>query len=135
MMIIDVKKLNAQKKYRGSISFEYFAPEELIGIPFVVFASPVKVEVDYEIFADDAVEVKGKLSYALKGQCSRCLKDAEAFVEGEIDALFEPSDSAEDYAYNGAKISLTEAIDDAIMASMPFSLSCGKDCKLITYSK
>ena len=134
-MIIDVKKLNAQKKYRGEISFDYSAPEELVSIPFVQFSSPVKVEIAYEIFSDDAVEIKGKLSYALKGQCSRCLKDAETQVTWEIDALFEVSETPEDYSYDGVKIFLTEAIDDAIMASMPFSLSCGKDCEPIAYSK
>ena len=134
MMVIDVRKLNAQKSYRGTLSFEYTAPEELIGIPFVKFAEPVKVEAEYEIFEDDSVEIKGKVTYRLIGQCSRCLKDAETTVEGELDAFFEPFTGGEDYAYSGGKISLDEALEDAIMASMPFSLSCGDDCEAIPFS-
>ena len=42
-MIIDVRKLNAQKRYSGSMEFDYSAPETLIEIPFVKFAAPVKV--------------------------------------------------------------------------------------------
>ena len=47
MMIIDVKKLNAQKKYSGHMEFEYSALESLIEIPFVKFSSPVKIDFDY----------------------------------------------------------------------------------------
>ena len=54
MMIIDVRKLNAQKKYSGTLEFEYEAPENLIDIPFVKFSSPVKVEAEYELFEDDS---------------------------------------------------------------------------------
>ena len=42
-MIIDIRKLNAQKKYSGSMEFEYSAPETLIEIPFVKFVGPVKI--------------------------------------------------------------------------------------------
>jgi uncharacterized metal-binding protein YceD (DUF177 family) len=134
MMIIDVRKLNAQKLYRGTLSFEYSAPEDLIGIPFVKFAEPVKVEVDYEIYEDDSVDLKGKIFYRLVGQCSRCLKDAETAVEGDLEAYFQPFTGGDDYAYSGGKICLNEAVEDAIMASMPFSLSCGDDCESIPFS-
>ena len=133
MIIIDIRKLNAKKAYRGELHFEYAAPEELIGIPFVKFVGPVKVDFSYELYADDALEIKGTVRYALEGQCSRCLKDAETSVEGELDALFEPTNDPEDYGYVGGIVRLEEAVEDAIMASMPFSLSCGEDCEGISY--
>jgi uncharacterized metal-binding protein YceD (DUF177 family) len=40
---------------------------------------------------------------------------------------------AEDYSYQGGKIDLTDAINDAIMASMPRVLSCGESCKGIDH--
>ena len=58
-MIIDVRKLNAQKKYSGSMEFEYAAPEHLIGIPYVKFAAPVKVSFEYELYEDDSLEING----------------------------------------------------------------------------
>ncbi len=133
-MIIDVRKLNAQKKYVGTMEFEYSAPDTLIDIPFVKFASPVKVRFDYELFADDALEIHGSVAFTIAGQCSRCLKDASLLVEGEIDALFEPKKDAEDYSYSNGIIELQKAIEEAVVASMPYTLSCGEDCKGLTYS-
>lgn len=132
-MVIDVRKLNAQKQYSGTLDFVVEGDKELIDIPFVEFATPVRIVADYELFSDDALELKGKISYTLKGQCSRCLKEAETVVEEEISALFEPFDDAEDYSYKNGKIDLTEAIREAIMASMPKILSCGDDCEGIKY--
>lgn len=132
-MIIDIRKLNAQKAYQGELHFEYSAPEKLIGIPFVKFSGPVKVDFSYELYADDALEIKGKVTYGIEGQCSRCLKDAAQAVEGELDALFEPGEDPEDYGYSGGIVRLEEAVEDAIMASMPFSLSCGESCEGISF--
>lgn len=133
MMTIDIRKLNVQKKYAGEMEFSYQAPEELIEIPFVKFASPVTVRFSYELYEDDAFEIRGTVSYLLEGQCSRCLKEAKTFVEGELDALFEPRKDSEDYSYSNGIVDLKKAVDEAIMASMPFVLSCGADCESIGY--
>jgi len=135
MRIIDVRKLNAQKLYRGKIEFEYAPPEELMSIPLVKFSSLVKVEAEYELFDDDALEITGKIRYDIAGQCSRCLKEARQTVEGELNAFFEPTDDYEDYGYKNGTVDLKEAIDDAIMASMPFLLTCGEDPDEIGFSE
>lgn len=134
MMIIDVRKLNAQKKYSGSMEFEYSAPETLIEIPFVKFAAPVKIVFEYDLYEDDSLEIRGTVAYKLEGQCSRCLKDASAYVEGELDAYFEARKDYEDYGYSNGVIDFKKAVEDAIMASMPFSISCGEDCKELSYN-
>jgi uncharacterized metal-binding protein YceD (DUF177 family) len=133
MMNIDIRKLNAKKAYTGELRFEYEAPEELIGIPFVKFVGPVVVEFSYELFADDALEIKGTVTYRLEGKCSRCLNEAAQTVVGDLDALFEPSSEPEDYGYTGGVVKLNDAVEDAIMASMPFSLSCGEECQGISF--
>ena len=117
MMIIDVRKLNAGKTYSGRLEFEYMAPESLIDIPFVRFSAPVKVEAEFELYEDD----------------SRCLKEASERVEGEIDAYFQPFEDGEDYSYSSGIIHLEDAVNDAIMASMPRTLSCGENCQGIRY--
>ena len=134
-MIIDIRKLNAQKKYSGSMEFDYSAPETLIEIPFVKFSAPVKVAFEYELYEDDSLEIRGTVSYRLEGQCSRCLKDAFAEIVGELDAYFEPRKDYEDYGYTNGVVDLTKAVEDAVMASMPFTLSCGEDCKELSYNK
>ncbi|MBR2023984.1 MAG: hypothetical protein IJ996_05685 [Clostridia bacterium] len=133
-MIIDVRKLNAQKQYHGSMEFSYSAPDNLIAIPYVKFAGPVEVRFEFELYEDDALEIKGTVKYVLEGQCSRCLKDARQEVIGELDALFEPSDNAEDYSYTRGVILLNQAVDESISASMPYILSCGEGCVALRYS-
>lgn len=133
MMIIDIRKLNAQKKYFGDMQLEYVAPENLIDIPFVKFAAPVTVTFSYELYEDDAFEIRGNVRFSLKGQCSRCLQAATCEVEGELDACFEPKKDAEDYSYSNGRVDLTKAVDDAIMACMPYNLSCGEQCKGLSY--
>ncbi len=133
MMKIDVRKLNAQKMYEGNMEFSYSAPENLVEIPFVKFAEPVKVSFAYELFEDNSLEIRGTVSYTLQGQCSRCLKETSQVVEGELDAYFEPRPDFEDYGYTNGVIDLKKAVDEAIMASMPFVLSCGEECEELSY--
>ena len=133
-MIIDIRKLNAQKKYSGSMEFEYSAPDALIEIPFVKFVAPVKIAFEYDLYEDDSLEIRGTVAYKLEGQCSRCLKAASAEVEGELDAYFEPRKDYEDSGYSNGIVDLKKAVEDAIMASMPFTLSCGDDCEGLSYN-
>ena len=132
-MTLDIRKLNAQKKYSGELEFEYSAPETLLEIPFVKFSAPVKICFFYDILEDDSVEIRGSVFYRLQGQCSRCLQETQMDVEGELDAYFQPTKDAEDYSYSNGIVDITRAVDDAIMASMPFILSCGEHCKGIEY--
>ena len=133
-MIIDIRKLNAQKKYSGSMEFEYSAPETLIEIPFVKFAAPVKIAFEYDLYEDDSLEIHGTVTYRLEGKCSRCLKEAAQEVVGEIDAYFENRKDFEDYGYTNGIIHLENAVEDAIMASIPFTLSCGEDCEGLSWT-
>ena len=133
-MVIDIRKLNAQKKYTGEMQFDYSASDTLIDIPFVNFSTPVTVKFSYELYEDDSLEIKGTVSYTLTGQCSRCLQTATQKIVGDLDALFEPIAGGEDYSYKNGVIDLKQAVDEAIMASLPFILSCGNDCVGLTYS-
>lgn len=135
MMIIDVRKLNAKKEYSGELVFDYEAPETLIDIPYVKFATPIKVEATYDLLEDDSLELTGRISFTLEGKCSRCLKDSKQEVIGELDAYFEPRKDCEDYSYSNGRIDLREAIEDAVMAAMPYVILCQEDCKGIQYSE
>ena len=132
-MLIDIRKLNQQKKYSGSMEFGYSAPETFIEIPFVKFSAPVKVCFDYELYEDDSFEIRGTVRYVLTGQCSRCLKETSAVIEGELDAYFEQRKDYEDYGYTNGIVNLQKAVEDAIMASMPYTLNCEEECALISY--
>ena len=89
-MMIDVRKCNAERKYTGTLDFEFEGDASLIDIPFVSFSTPVHAVLDYEIFEDNSVEVKGELSFTLEGACSRCLKPTKEHIVSEAEALFVP---------------------------------------------
>ena len=86
-----------------------------------------------ELYEDDSLEIRGTVSYRLEGQCSRCLRDASQEVVGELNAYFENRKDFEDYGYTNGVVHLETAVEDAIMASMPFTLSCGDDCKGLSW--
>ena len=134
MMIIDIRKLNAQKSYFGEMEFSYNAPESLLNVPLAVFDGPISVKFEYDLYEDNALEIRGKVSYRLKGQCSRCLSDVSVAIEGELNALFEPTKDAEDYSYTGGVVDITQAVEDAVMLSLPFTILCEKECESISYS-
>ena len=134
MMIIDIRKLNAQKKYEGDMEFEYSAPQSLIDIPFVRFATPIKVGFHYELYEDDSLDIQGSVSFRLEGQCSRCLKETGLDVVGELDAYFQPTKDCEDYSYTNGIVDLKKAVEEAVMACLPFTLSCEEECELIRFS-
>ena len=64
MMVIDIRKLNAQKKYVGHMEFEYSAPETFIAIPYVKYAAPIKVSFGYATGAEKRVTQKGTTNTA-----------------------------------------------------------------------
>lgn len=134
MLTIDIRKLNAQRKYSGELDFEFTADESLIGIPYVGFAGPVKAHLAYDILEDDSVEVTGTVSFRLKGACSRCLKPAERSFGGEVDAYFVQSQAEEDeYLYQNGTVDLTDCLSDAVALAMPGRLECEEPCAALEW--
>ncbi len=128
-MEIEIKKLIALGKYTGNFSFDYTPRQDCCLVPLCKVEGGVKVSGEYEIFDDDAVEVMLTVSYKLKGQCSYCLNDTEKQITFTQAVLFVPEADDENYYYDGLKINLTTAVDDAILISQPQILLCKEDCK------
>ena len=135
---LDIRKLSAEKKYEGRLDFEFEAEDSLLDIPYVSFSSPVKAELSYEILEDDVVELKGTLSFSLKGLCSRCLKETEQRIVGDAEGYFIPEGGKgeeEDYTYSNGFIDLREFLRDAVMFIMPAGLLCSEDCTAPDYKE
>jgi uncharacterized metal-binding protein YceD (DUF177 family) len=129
-MIIEVKKLISRKEYEGEFSYEYNPPQDKMLLPLCSFDGTVKVEGDYIIYEDDSVSVNFKLTYNLKGQCSYCLEDAKKTIVYSTEVLFVPDkQDADNYYYDGNKIDLTTAVDDALLFSQPDVLLCKEGCE------
>ncbi|MDE7082737.1 MAG: hypothetical protein K2O89_03430 [Clostridia bacterium] len=127
-MELEVKRLIARGKYAESFCFDYVPPADLCLVPLCKI-DKVKVKGEYEIYDDDSVEVKLTVNYLLSGQCSYCLSEAKKEVSFLSEVLFVPEKDDENYYYDGNKINLKPAVDDAILMSQPHILLCKEDCK------
>ena len=134
-MIIDVARQIALKKFEGSFSFAYDCPADLTLLPSSAIEGQVQVEGTFEIYDDDSVGVSLKISYLLCGPCSYCLEPVRQRIEYAADVLFITEDDGENYSYNGYKIDLTAAVNDAVLFSQPRVLLCGPDCTGIDINK
>ncbi|MDE7076580.1 MAG: YceD family protein [Clostridia bacterium] len=134
-MILEIKKLMARAAYTGEFSFDYQPPQESILIPLCRIQGGVKVTGDYEIFENDEVEVTLKISYLLVGSCSYCLADAQKPVEYSTDVLFvTDKDDCDNYVYDGNRLDLSTAVNDALLFSQPKVLLCKEDCKGVKFN-
>ena len=127
-MVIDIARQIALKNYRGSFSFDYDCPQELVILPAARIEGKVKVTGEYEIYDDDSVGVALKISYLVAGQCSYCLEPAKKQVEYESDVLYLTEDDGENYSYNVFNLHLTTSVNDAVLFSQPQVLLCREGC-------
>lgn len=129
-MILEIKKLMARGAYTGEFSFVYNPPQDAVLLPLCRIDGEVKVDGRYEIFEDDEVEVVLKIAYRLVGQCSYCLADAAKDIEYSTDALLFVTDKGnyDDYVYDGVRLDMSQAVNDALLFSQPKVLLCREDC-------
>lgn len=119
----------AKGEYTGNFSFVYEPPQDLNLLPLCRIEGGVKVEGEYEIFEGDEVEVTLKISYKLVGQCSYCLADAEKQIGYESEPLLfvTDKDDCDNYYFDGNRLDLSQAVNDAVLFSQPEVLLCGKE--------
>lgn len=127
-MKLEIKRLNALKKYSGGFEFETEPSADSCLIPLCKIDGKVRVKGEYEIYDDDSVGVNFTVYYRLAGQCSYCLKDAVKNVEKSFEILFVTEDDPDNYSYDGVSIDLTTAVNDAILFSQPNIILCKEDC-------
>ena len=128
-MILEIKKLNALKKYVGNFKYSYKADNDKLILPLTEFSGDIKVWGKYEIYDDDSVGIDLNIAYKIKGQCSYCLNNAEKDIEFFEEILFVPENDPDNYYYDGNKLDLTAAVNEAILFSQPDVLLCKPDCK------
>lgn len=133
-MEIEVRKLNALKKYEGDFGFDYEPPADICLIPLCSIAGKVKVEGSYVIYEDESVGIMLTVKYGLVGQCSYCLSPAQKEIAFTTDILYVTEKDEDNYYYDGIKINLKTAVDDAILMSQPNVLLCKEGCTGIDVS-
>lgn len=127
-MEIEVRRLNALKKYEGKFEYEYEPPQDSCLVPLCKIEGKVKVSGSFEIYEDDSVGVNLTVNYKIIGQCSYCLGEAEKDVSFTSEILFVTEEDDENYLYDGIKINLKSAVNDAILISQPNIILCREGC-------
>ena len=128
-MEINVKKLLASKKYEGSFEYDYEPEADCCLIPLCKIDGAVKVTGSYVLYDDDSVGVTLTLKYTISGQCSYCLENAKKEITYTTEILYLTEEDDDNYLYDGVKINLKSAVDDAILISQPNILLCKEGCK------
>ena len=134
-MIIDLRKLRQSGKDGIDFSFDYNPTESLSTIPGVEILLPIKIIGRVDITGKNSAFVEAEISFNLKGQCTRCLKETEKSYVFTLEEEFFDRNYAEedDYIYVNDKLDLTKAVYDAILFNMPINFLCSEDCVGIDY--
>lgn len=120
---IDVKSSVARKNFTGTLDFSFEAEKDLLDIPYVDFSAPVHVTLTYEIYGEDKVEAHARLTFSLKGLCSRCLAETEREIVSEAEGVFSPVPKDEEYGYQNV-VDLREFLRDSVLFALPPRLLC-----------
>ena len=108
------------------------------------FVAPVSVDLVLTRQGEDAVVVTGTVSTLVAMNCGRCLEATTEAVRADIRIVFEPgpADAAEAIGdvvaltdadmerafYDGDQIDLAPAIQEEVLAALPFRPLCREDC-------
>ena len=127
-MIIDLKKLRTSGKTESSFYFEYAPETQLSDIPQTEILSPVKVNGTVTLTDMHSAYIDGEISFTLKGECTRCLGDAEREYIAEFAEQVEENND-DGYSVINDKVDLTKIVDDRIILNLPINFLCKDDCK------
>ena len=124
-MIIDLNAIKRAGKTETSFFFEY--PAEIkVELPETELLSPVTLDGEAFITGTAQAEVEGEITFTLKGECTRCLKEAEKTFVVELEESFGTSDG---YPVVSGKIDLSKTVEDIIIMNTPVTFLCKDDCK------
>lgn len=124
-MIIDLNAIKRAGKTETSFFFEYPADIKL-ELPETELLTPVTIDGEVFLTGENQAEVEGEITFTLKGECTRCLKEAEKTFVVEFSESFGTSDG---YPVVSGKIDLSKMVEDIIIMNTPVTFLCNDDCK------
>ncbi len=127
-MILDLRKLKRSGKDSSDFFFEYFPQKELVDIPSAEIDGAVKVNGTVTLTGEHSCYVEGEVVFKLRGECTRCLKDAEQEFLAEFAEALE-HDNEDGYSLKNDTVDLSVIVDDVIAMNIPVSFLCDEDCK------
>lgn len=125
-MIIDVSKIKALGKTEEDFSFIYTPEHNMLSLPAATIEW-VRVDGTVRLVGKNA-EVEGNVVFLVKGECSRCLKEASVEIEERLEAEFSPLAGAE-FPIRSGIIDLTAPVEELVVIGSPQVIYCKEDCK------
>ena len=127
-MILDLKKIKRSGKEREDFFFEYNPDKEIIDIPNVDFSGAVKIEGTVTLTGEHSAFIEGEVTFALSGECTRCLSQAHKEYVVELRESVD-KDDLEGYPLKNDTVDLSKMVDDLVAINLPVSFLCKEDCK------
>ncbi|MBQ7235666.1 MAG: DUF177 domain-containing protein, partial [Clostridia bacterium] len=128
IMILDLRKLKRSGKDQSDFFFEYSPEKDLIDIPSAEIKGAVKVSGSVQITGDHSCYIEGEVVFTVKGECTRCLNDAENVYVAEFKEAVEEN-NPDGYSVKNDTVDLSIIVDDVIAMNVPVSFLCDENCK------
>lgn len=134
-MIVDFSKMKQYTNAHEEIYLQVNLRDDLVSAMGGRFLEPVKVELLLEK-TGRIITGKGCVSTVVLVNCSRCLKELEYPVKGELDlsiASMETRDYSPDdtevIPLNGDELDIRPYVEEAVLIEIPMQPLCGEDCQ------
>ena len=127
-MILDLKKLKRTGKDSSDFFFEYSPETELLDLPNTRIVLPIRINGTVTLTGEHSAYIDGEVVFTIKGECTRCLNDAEKELALEFQESVEHN-SPDGYSVKNDTVDLRPIVDDLVMINSPVTLLCKEDCK------
>ena len=106
-----------------SIDESYFKEENSL----IEIISPINLELKLT-YNNNQINLKGKMSFKINTQCSRCLKQISKDIVFDLEEVFS-KDEEESYNIVNNTIDILPVIYDNLYLQLPNKFLCNEDCK------
>lgn len=128
-MRINLKDIRLSGKSEEEFSFDFSPEENLCDIPNVTLVLPIRVKGTVTLTGRTSCYVEADISYALKGECTTCLKEIEKNYNVEYAREFSMDDE-DGCVVKADSIDLDKSVSDEVVLSIPISFTCEDGCEL-----
>lgn len=126
-MILDLKKLKRSGKDSCDFFFSYSPETELIDLPNAEIVLPIEINGTVTLTGEHSAYIDGEVVFTVKGECTRCLKDASHTYAVDFQEEVEVN-NPDGYPVVNDTVDLRRIVDDIVAINSPVSFLCKEDC-------
>ena len=125
-----VNALELLRRPGSSKQFTFPADPSMIEIESSVIVPYSTIDVDLTVESlTDGVVVNGSIRAAFQGECRRCLRPLEGFIDVEVHELYQVQVTDPDaFPIEGDQINLVPMVRETVLLELPEAPVCRPDC-------